>query len=64
MRSKLLILIFVLSVACFSSCARFSKESVKIEASPQPQTTPQATPQASSRFPAQAGFVNDYANVL
>jgi uncharacterized protein len=60
MRSKLLILIFVLSVSSFSSCARFSKESVKKETSPQPQATAQAT----SRFPTPAGLVNDYANVL
>src|SRR5688572_12014690 len=60
MRSKLFIAIFVLSVACISSCARFSKESVKKEISAQPQAAPQVT----SRFPVPTGLVNDYANVL
>jgi uncharacterized membrane protein YgcG len=68
MRSKLLIL-FLLSVACLSSCARFSKQTVKTESTPQPQATPQATGEFSittgtSRFPAPTGLVNDYANVI
>jgi uncharacterized protein len=50
------ILLLVLSLAFFTSCRRFSKETVRSEPTP--------TPRASSRFPAPNGLVNDYANVI
>ena len=64
MKSAALTLVVFLSVACFSSCARLSKDTVQKEPTPQPQAILQASPQATSRFPVPTGFVNDYANVL
>lgn len=59
MRTILITLVLVLSVAFFSSCARRPQAEVKKE-----ETIVAPVVPVVSRFPTPTGLVNDYANVL
>lgn len=57
------ILLSLVAVTFLSSCARFSRQTIKSEPAAIP-TQSQPTPQATSRYPAPQGFINDFANVI